>query len=138
METIAVQSAQRFADVLDDRQYDSLSEVLAADCEYVFRDNVVSRVAGIIETYRENTEWGFDIFDAIEFESSVTAETPDTVAVTFVDRLYFQDASHEHRCRQVLTIDEAGRITRIVHVDLDGESEALEAFFVACGIERPQ
>ena len=39
---------------------------------------------------------------------------------------------------EIITLDDGrSRIERIVHVDLDGESDALNSFFAQCGIERP-
>ena len=137
MSTVATRLARRFADLLDQREYKALGRILSPDCKYEFRDNTVHGSAGIIEVYRKNTEWGFKVFDRIEFESEVVAESKDSARVTFTDHLYCKGEVHHHKCQQIVSVDESKRISHIVHVDLDGKGAALDAFFEKCGVARP-
>jgi hypothetical protein len=132
------QLAQRFAAILDKRDYDSLVRILTAGCKYEFRDRVVEGSTHVIEEYRNATEWAFDALDRIEFASQLAIESPNSARITFIDRLYSGDAVHEYRCQQVVTVDDSGQIIHIRHVDLDGQAAALDAFFEKCGIVRPR
>ncbi len=53
-----------------------------------------------------------------------------------MDHLRHAGHAHTHRCEQHLDFDDAGLITRIRHVDLPGEQEALRAFFAVVGLDR--
>lgn len=129
--------AQRFAELLDRRRYDDLASLLDKDCVYEFRGGTIQGVKTIIETYRANTEWGFGVFDRIEFESEIVSQSGASANVRFSDHLFLGDAEHRHVCEQTVTIDDTGRIIRIVHRDLEGEIEALNAFMQKCGVSRP-
>lgn len=133
----ALQSAQQFADLLDQRSYDELQSVLGPRCVYEFRGGTIQGATAIIETYRTNTEWGFDVFDRIEFDSEVIPETEASARVRFTDHLFLGDSEHRHVCEQIVTINDTGRIAEIVHLDLPGEVEALNAFLKQCGVTRP-
>ena len=61
---------------------------------------------------------------------------PTGAMITFLDHLAHHGHTLTHRCEQHLEFDEAGRICRILHVDLPGEREALAAFFKTLGITR--
>ena len=137
MFNLAVEIARRFSELLDQRRYEELAAVLDPDCVYEFRDEKLQGVQNIIETYRANTEWGFDVFDRVEFESEVFPESNSTAKVQFVDRLSVGDADHRHECEQIVMLNETEKITRIVHRDLPGESEALNEFMRRCGLSRP-
>jgi hypothetical protein len=137
MTDVAVMVAERFARLLDSRNYEALAELLSTDCEYELRGNVIRRCAAIVEKYRRSTEWAFDVFDRIEFSSNVNLESQDSARVTFFDELHLGSHVHRYKCQQILTTLEDGRIKRIQHVDLAGEEAALEAFFTECGVNRP-
>ena len=133
-----IEIAKRFAAILIGRRYDTLDEVLSPDCRYEFRDRVVEGSTEIIEVYRKNTELGFDVFDRIGFESEVHPDSVNSARVTFTDHLFHNGEVHDHKCQQNLFFDDGGLIHRIVHVDLDGEGHALDAFFAKCGLVRPK
>jgi hypothetical protein len=133
-----VQVAERFARLLDGRDYDALGELLLTDCEYELKGDVVRGRAAIVEEYRQSTEWAFDVFDRVEFSSIVNVESQTSARVTFFDELFLGSQTHRYMCQQILTAHDNGRIERILHVDLAGEEAALEAFFTKCGVKRPR
>jgi hypothetical protein len=137
LNTSAVQLARRFAEILDDRDYDVLNCLLSANCKYEFRGCVTPGSSRIIEHYRNATEWAFDVLDRIQFTSHVEAESHKSARITFTDRLFFGGSVHEYRCQQLVTVGDSGRIIHIRHVDLDGQTAALDTFFRECGIARP-
>jgi len=138
MSTVPITLAKRFADSLDRRDYDALFGLIATDCQYEIQDRLIGSNAAIIQAYRENTEWAFDVFDRIEFESDVIPESEVSARITFTDHLYFGSDVHDYRCQQILHLDNSGRIDRIIHIDLAGEAAALRAYFEVCGIVPPR
>lgn len=133
----AIRVAREFAACLDRREYDALRGLLADDCVYEFRGTQIIGPDAIIATYRDATEWAFAAFDEIEFTSSVAPESEHAARITFIDRLTKNSHQHQHTCQQSVTVDDAGRITHIAHIDLPGEAESLHTFFNANNIQRP-
>jgi len=133
----AIQTVQRFANLLDQRRYDDLASVLAPECRYEFRGSRIQGAPAISEAYRKGTEWGFAVFDRIEFESEVIPVSELSAKVRFRDHLFCGDVDHRHTCEQVVTVNQSGRIIQIEHHDLAGEPEALNAFLKQCGVSRP-
>ena len=130
-------TATAFAEALDRREYDSLKGLLAPDCKYQFGDELVNGSENIIATYRKNSEWGFDVFDQIEFQSEVRPESDLSARITFRDWISHEGMQHEHVCEQIVVVDHQGRIAHIRHVELPGEAARLKVFFDRCGVTRP-
>ena len=73
--THIMQAAKLFATKLNRRDYGALPQLLADNCAYEFWGDVVRGAKRIVEEYRTNTEWAFDVFDRIEFTSAVAPES---------------------------------------------------------------
>ena len=127
--------ARRFAAALDHDDFDAAGALLGDNCLYVIRDETHRGSKAILDSYREASEWVHDALDGVEYESSVSPDEDDDrrVAITFVDHLRQGDRRHTHTCVQVITCVD-GLITRIEHVDLPGEREAVGAFLDEVGI----
>jgi hypothetical protein len=130
--------AQKFADRLDRRDYSAIHELLADNCVCKFRRELVIGPPGIVALYRKNTEWAFQVFDRVEFESSIAPHAESSARLTFTDRLISGSRTHEFKCQQIVHANISGQIQRIVHCELAGESEALRSFFDHCGITPPK
>ena len=128
--------ARRFASALDRDDFALAQALLSDDCVYHIREQTHTGAAAIIETYRAASEWAACAFDAIKYDSSIEALDDGRIAITFLDRLRHKGLAHKHRCRQIVTIDQAVRITRIEHEDLPGEPEAVQSFLDRVGITR--
>jgi hypothetical protein len=101
------------------------------------RGEVVRGREAIVASYRASSEWARANLASIAYTSEVEPARGDDVGVLYTDDLTARDgARHIHRCRQVYSVGEQGRVVVIVHDDLPGEAEALQAFFEACGIAR--
>lgn len=130
------QTAEHWATTLDDDDFSSLPHLMTPNCAY---DSPSGRLKGreaIVDSYRSNSEWAHDTFDNITWQSSVEVEGEDSALITFVDLTEHRGQHHEYRCQQRIWIED-GLVHRIQHIDLDGESEALEAYFVRVGVTRP-
>jgi hypothetical protein len=134
---LATRVATALARALDRDDFAGAAEWLAADCAYEVRGDVTVGSAEILATYAETSNWARSQFDEVRYESEVGAPEGDTVPVLYTDYLMKVPGKwHRHRCRQHLTVGVEGMIVRIVHEDLPGEVDALEAYFKECGIER--
>jgi hypothetical protein len=67
-------------------------------------------------------------FDDIEYESQVSQQSKHVAVIDFIDHLHHKDEQFTFQCQQVIEIDDDGKITRIQHVDLPGQREALTEF----------
>jgi hypothetical protein len=128
-------TARRFARALDAGDYASVATCLSSTCEYSIRDKIVRGGPAIVASYREAGTWAAGMLESVSYENEVRSG-PTGAVITFLDHLAHHGHSLTHRCEQHLEFDEAGRICRILHVDLPGERETLAAFFKTLGITR--
>jgi hypothetical protein len=133
----ALAVATALARALDADDFVAAQALLASDCAYDAGAEVLVGPEAIVASYAENSRWARTTIENVRYESSVTAQTADTSAITYSDILDHRGEHHVHRCRQHVTIGPDGRVVAIRHEDLPGESEALDAFFARCGIARP-
>jgi limonene-1,2-epoxide hydrolase len=125
--------AEQFARALDREDYDEAARLLAPDCEYLSPKETLVSTQAIVASYREAGDWVKANIDAVAYESSVRSEGSDAV-VTFVDRLTHAGQSHTYACEQVLSFASDGAIRRIVHRELPGQREAVDAFLGRAGV----
>lgn len=121
--------AQRLASALDRCAFDEARTLLAEDCAYE-RDatSTLTGVDAIIDSYRASHEKALSMLDAIEYLSEVVSgPEPDSLEIHYCDRIRVGTQTHEYRCRQRIWCRDA-RVVRIVHVELPGERERLDAF----------
>jgi hypothetical protein len=129
----SLDTARRFARALDAQDYDTVATCLSSTCEYAIRDKIARGRSAIIASYREAASWAASTLESARYENDVRSES-GAVVITFFDHLAHRGNTLTHRCEQRLEFDDAGQICRIVHVDLAGEREALEAFLEHLGI----
>jgi hypothetical protein len=127
--------ARDLARALDRDDYAAAARLIASDCEYDTGREVLRGADDIVASYQANSAWGRETFDALIFESRVNPPTGQRVAVRFVDIIRKGDLEYRHECIQEFTVGQDGKVVRIVHQDLPGETEALHDFFRRCGIE---
>src|SRR5262245_46706300 len=130
-------AAGRLARLLDQDDFPAARALLADDCVYHAARETLRGPDAIVESYRAASAWARRMFDEVRYESEVESVSRDTARVTFVDYLLkVGHGWHRYRCQQEFSMGADGLIAHIVHRELPGEREALEAFFAACGIER--
>ena len=127
--------AQRFAAALDRDDIESAASMLAPDCHYDNGATILKGPDAIINSYRESSERARRLLDEVRYESTIQQGAGNQAAITFIDHLRKDTLTYVYRCRQMVEINEAGRIASIRHEELDGEREALHRFFKSCGIE---
>jgi hypothetical protein len=132
--SIAVHIAEQFAESLDAEDYQAAEAMLSEECEYTCRDRVYRGPSTIIESYRCTGDSANRDFDNVEYESNVRGLTDNVAVIHFIDHLYHKKEQFTFKCQQVIEVDDDGRITRIEHVDLPGQREALSEFMQQIGI----
>jgi limonene-1,2-epoxide hydrolase len=123
-----------FARALDRDDFQAARELLAEDCEYDTGDGIVRGRDAVIVPYQEVSEKCKRTFDAIAYESRVVAARETSATVLYTDKIRRGEHHHEFKCHQVLDVDDTGRIVRIQHREIDGERDALNAFFRRAGV----
>ena len=132
---VRLDTARRFARALDAEDYDRVAACLSPTCEYSIRSRIVRGGPAIVASYKEAGTWAASILESVRYENEVRS-APTGAVITFLDHFAHRGNTLTHRCEQNLEFDEAGRICRILHVDLPGEREALAAFFKSLRITR--
>ncbi len=133
--TLHLDTAIRFAQARDAGDDGTIAgPMLAEDCIYTIRDHVYTGRDAIMATYVNSDRNAQKKFDRVEYESEVRPSDDGRYVIQYLDRLTHNGQVHEHRCQQILSFDETGVICRIEHVDLPGESEALESFLDRVGL----
>jgi hypothetical protein len=128
--------ATSFAFALDTDNYEALADLLSADCEYVAKSAVIHGSAAIIASYRDASAWAKARIDSVTYESSVRVENEENALVTFIDHLEHTGFGHSYCCEQSIAIDPAGKICRIVHLEIPGQREAVDSFLLQIGVLR--
>ncbi len=127
---------RRFARALDHNDFAAAASCLSPDCRYVFKDETLVGPGAILKSYAENDEWARRVLDRVAYESRVSRRPDGTISVLFIDSIVHHGSSHRYRSRQEISIDAGGLIAGIVHRELPGEREKLEAFLARCGLRR--
>ena len=126
--------ATRFAVALDTEDYDALAELLSSDCEYVARSGAFVGPDAIVASYREAGMWAKANIASVTYESTVRIVNEASAVVTFVDHLEDSGLRHSYRCEQSIEIRADGKVSRIVHIEIPGEREAVDAYLRQFGI----
>ena len=126
--TQATETATALAKALDAEDYPTARAFLRDDCNYEIRGETIEGAEAIIASYQTNGEAGRERFDDISYESSVEEISPSEALIGYVDIISHGNCVHIHTCAQQVTIDDAGKVAQITHVDHPGQREMLEAF----------
>ena len=124
----SLKNVEALAKALDAEDYDLAGTFLSEDCVYEIRGEVIVGKKKIIASYHENGEAGRKRFDTVAYESKVTALDSTLVRIDYTDIVTRSGDTHVHRCAQEASCGEGGMVLKLVHLDLPGEREALEAF----------
>lgn len=131
------QVVERLAQALDADDFPAARALLADDCVYETGSETHHGLDEILASYAAASAWAHRVFDEVRYESAVEPVAGATATVSFTDYLLKAGGRwHRHRCRQEFTLGADGRIARIVHREIPGEREALEAYLLESGIER--
>jgi len=126
---------RELARALDRDDFATAAGLIAQNCVYDTGREVLRGTDDIVASYQANSAWGRAQFDELLFQSKVEPPVGPRVEVRFVDIIRKGELEYRHECIQEFTVGRQGKVVKIVHQDLPGETEALYDFFRRCGIE---
>lgn len=128
--------AADLAQALDAEDYGAVGLRIAEDCVHETATASVQGAESIVASYAAAGAWAKRTFEDVRYENRVEVLDDRSAAVEFTDYLLSAGHGwHRYRCRQEFTFGDDGRVIRIVHRELPGEREALNAYLARCGIE---
>jgi hypothetical protein len=134
--SVVLQVAEQFAESLDAEDYQAAEAMLSEECEYTCRGQVYRGRAAIIESYRGTGDCAKRGFNNVEYESAVRSIADNVALIHFIDHLCHNDRHFTFECQQLIKVGGDCLITRIEHVDLAGQREALTEFMQQVGVSR--
>jgi hypothetical protein len=133
--TLVHRIARTWALALDADDFAGAAVLMSPACTYVLRKQTLRGVDDILASYRAATDSAHAAFDEVTYDSKVREVSDLSATIRYTDCLRKGSHRLEHVCDQKVYIDGEGRVVRIVHVDLDGESERLRAFLELTGVD---
>jgi ribosomal protein S18 acetylase RimI-like enzyme len=127
-------SAERFTKALDEDDFDSAKAYLARSCRYLKGGKVLRGPETIIQSYREGSDRAKRIFDHVDYGSEILRVDGNRVTVQFTDLIQIKGQTIVYSSKQHLEFGEDGLIIRIVHEEIPGELEALQATLKRLGV----
>ena len=127
-------SAERFAKALDEDDFESAKTHLAQNCQYSVGEKDLRGPEQVIQSFREGSDKAKRIFDHVDFGSEVLRIDGKNVTVQFTDLIQIKGQTLVYSSKQHLEFGEDGLIVRIVHEEIPGELEALEAVLNRLGV----
>ena len=132
---MAVDVVERFAASLDAEDYQAVATLLSEECEYAIRGRSYFGPTAIIELYRETGDCAKRDVDNVKYESAVRSLAHNLAVIHFKDHLCHNGRHFTFECQQLVEVGDDSLITRIEHVDLAGQREALAQFMQQIGVE---
>ena len=126
--------AERFAKALDEDDFESAKAYLAQNCQYSVGEKDLRGPEAVIQSLREGSDKAKRIFDQVDFGSEILGIDGNDVTVQFTDLIQIKGQSLVYSSRQHLEFGKDGLIVRIVHEEIPGELEALEAVLNRLGV----
>jgi GNAT superfamily N-acetyltransferase len=126
--------AKRFAKALDDDDFESAKAYLAQNCRYSIGEKELNGPEEIIQSFREGSDKAKRIFDQVDYGSEILRIDGNSVTTQFTDLIQIKGQTLVYSSRQHSEFGEDGLIVRIVHEEIPGELEALEAVLKRLGL----
>ncbi|MHC4600032.1 MAG: hypothetical protein ACYS47_13600 [Planctomycetota bacterium] len=131
---MCLEKAIAFATSLDREDHAAAAGFLDENCVYYIGDRCMQGREEIVSAYRENAERARRVFDTVIYSHSVTQTDHREFLILFLDAIRHEGTPFVHKCKQKIVFNNAERIDLIIHHDIPGEREKLEAFMRERGI----
>jgi len=128
--------AQKFCDAFNNDKLEALRDLLTPDCLYQKGDEQFIGPEAIIDKYRGNMAYARQLYDRVEFQTTVTEIGDQQATVKFTDILTHQGRVYDYNTFQQLTYNPDLVVTRIDEIAIPGEREGLIRFKEALGLLR--
>ena len=126
--------AARFAKALDEDDFESAKTYLAQSCRYSVGEKELNGPEEIIQSFREGSDKAKRIFDQVDYGNEILKIDENRVTTQFTDLIQIKGQTLVYSSRQHSEFGEDGLIVRIVHEEIPGELEALEAVLKRLGV----
>jgi hypothetical protein len=127
--------AQRFADALDQNDFDTVAALLSPHCVYVTHsEGTFTGPEAIAASYRSHDALARKLFDRVEYSSTIEGVDGSSAAIRFYDVLEKDGARHSYYCRQHVHVSDAGKIDSITHEEVPSEADAFRVFLRRVGV----
>ena len=126
--------AERFAKALDEDDFESAKAYLAQNCQYLVGKKDLHGPEAIIQSFREGSDKAKRVFDQVDYGSEILGIDGNRVTTQFTDLIQIKGQTLVYSSRQHSEFGEDGLIVRIVHEEIPGELEALEAVLKRLGV----
>ena len=127
--------AAAFANALDHDDFTAARPFLHAECMYLIGSQVICGAEAILNSYRNSAQDVSNRFDEVAYHSRVSMRSKNVAVIDFLDTLKHKGWTHSHTAQLILTLNEAGVIVEIQHIDQPGAKESFIAFLVKVGID---
>lgn len=128
--------ARQFGESLDNDAFDVTKKLLSPDCVYIIGENTLIGPQDICQSYEQNMIEGRKKLDVLEWgQSSIEPIKNAEFYVHFTDYLTHKGEKYTHRCKQKLSVNEDGLISRIEHIHDQGEQDRLDAYYKRVGLK---
>ena len=132
-----IKIATQFGNSLDQDDFETTKELLSQNCEYTIGSDILIGPTEICNSYEQNMIEGRKKLDKLEWgESQIEKISDNEYYVHFTDYLTHKGIDYTHRCKQKLTINSIGKITKINHIDNPEEAKRLNEYYIKVGIKK--
>lgn len=124
------QIAILFGQYLDDDNFTEFVKILKHNCLYLINDCSYTDRQVISDLYENNMKEGKIKFDKLVWgKSKVKQISNNEFDIHFSDFLMKNGLEHNYNCKQRIIINDNLEVEKIVHMELEGEKEKLQAYY---------
>ncbi len=129
-------TAKQFGTALDNDDFALAQTTLSDDCRYETGTKTLIGPEEICNSYEVNMIAGRKKFDELEWgKCRIEKLNEYQFYVHFCDHLTKNGITHTYRCKQKLTLNEAGKICLIEHEEIPEERKQLNGFYKKVGLK---
>lgn len=129
-------TAEKFADALDNNDFVLAKSFLSENCTYKIGDKILRGPDEIMNLYEDNMEKARKKLDSLTWgKGYIESVEGNVVSIIFTDYLTHKNLKHIHKIRQLLTFNSDEYIMHIENIELPGETNKLKEYFKQVEIE---
>jgi hypothetical protein len=128
--------AKKLALCLDLDDFSMAHEFIDENCVYKTETKVFHGPEEILNSYKENSESARKNFDELYYRSSVKEIDTHKFELTYFDDLIKKDQKHTYVCKQIVIVNENGKIEMIEHTEVLGQLDLLNLYYEAIGLKK--
>jgi hypothetical protein len=123
--------AEKFATLIDRKEFDLAAEMVAEDCVYVGDASPHEGRRGVIAMYREYASEMGKAFDEVRYNSTVEVIDGDTCRIVFTDSIRKGEKWHDAKTAQIIRFNSEGFVVQIEQKEIPGELQAMRSFMMS-------